>query len=89
MPPAIPDQQPTTDTPHQDLLTGGWSSTEQLARLLDVDPSTVRRWRTARPPLGPPFVRLSARVVLYSDSDVEQWLRRHRTAPRDARDGHW
>ncbi|MCW8096889.1 helix-turn-helix transcriptional regulator [Streptomyces tauricus] len=85
MPTATPDQQSATSTPPQDLLTAGWSTTEQLARLLNVDPSTMRRWRTARPPQGPPFVRLSQRVVLYSNHDVEQWLRQHRTVPQDER----
>jgi hypothetical protein len=34
-----------------------------------------------RPPQGPPFVALSARVVMYSALDVEEWLRSRRTAP--------
>jgi Helix-turn-helix domain len=33
-----------------DLLDGEWLSTEEVAKLLGVDPSTIRRWRTARPP---------------------------------------
>lgn len=64
-----------------DLLDGGWYTTEELARLLKVDPSTVRRWRTARPVQGPPFVRLSSRLTLYSIRDVERWLRSCRTDP--------
>ncbi|MEV1010637.1 helix-turn-helix domain-containing protein [Streptomyces sp. NPDC049881] len=59
----------------------GWWRTDDVARLLRVDVSTVRRWRTASPPLGPPFVRLSDRVVLYSGSDVVQWLAEHRVDP--------
>jgi hypothetical protein len=35
--------------PADDLLDGGWFTTEELARMLGVDPSTLRRWRTARP----------------------------------------
>jgi predicted DNA-binding transcriptional regulator AlpA len=64
-----------------DLLTGGWLSTEEVAHLLGVDPSSVRRWRTSRPPQGPPFVRLSARVTIYSAADVEAWLHSRRTDP--------
>jgi predicted DNA-binding transcriptional regulator AlpA len=64
-----------------DLLAGRWFSTEELAHLLGVDPSSVRRWRTSRPPQGPPFVRLSARVTIYSATDVEAWLRSRRTDP--------
>ncbi|WP_241028284.1 helix-turn-helix transcriptional regulator, partial [Streptomyces verrucosisporus] len=62
----------------------GWYRTEELAHLLKVDPSTVRRWRTARPPQGPPFVKLSERVTLYSAADVRQWLADHRVDPEQA-----
>lgn len=63
------------------LLFGGWLTTEELARLLGVDPSTVRRWRTQDPVQGPPFVRLSERVTMYSARDVEAWLARLRIDP--------
>lgn len=42
--------------PADDLLDGGWFTTEELARMLGVDSSTLRRWRTARPRQGPPFI---------------------------------
>lgn len=67
-----------------ELLYGGWLTTERLAELLNVDASTIRRWRTADPPQGPPFVRLSERVTIYSTADVETWLRKHRIDPADA-----
>lgn len=66
------------------LLTGRWLTTEELARLLGVDSSTVRRWRTARPVQGPPFVQLSERVTVYSAHDVERWLRSRRIDPSEA-----
>ncbi|MEV0675971.1 helix-turn-helix domain-containing protein [Actinosynnema sp. NPDC050436] len=66
------------------LLGGGWLSTDQLAALLGVDPSTLRRWRTARPVQGPPFVQLTSRVTLYSANDVEDWLASRRIDPRKA-----
>lgn len=66
------------------LLTGRWLTTEELARLLGVDSSTVRRWRTSRPVQGPPFVQLSERVTMYSANDVEQWLRSRRIDPSEA-----
>ena len=59
--------------PGGDLLDGEWLSTEDFATLLGVDSSTIRRWRTARPTQGPPFVRLSSRVTVYSTSDL-RWL---------------
>ncbi|ANW17200.1 helix-turn-helix domain-containing protein [Streptomyces clavuligerus] len=64
-------------------LPGGWYTTEELAALLRVDPSTLRRWRTARPPQGPPYVPLTGRVTLYSAADVELWLCERRIAPRE------
>ena len=64
-----------------DLLKGGWYTTEEVAHLLKVDPSTVRRWRTARPVQGPPFVRLSSRLTLYSVHDVQRWLESRRIDP--------
>lgn len=35
--------------------------TRDLASLIHVDPSTLRHWRNAEPPAGPPFTRLSPR----------------------------
>ncbi|MEU3624811.1 DNA-binding protein [Amycolatopsis coloradensis] len=63
------------------LVDGKWLSTEDVAGLLHVDPSTVRRWRTARPPQGPPFVPLSERLIVYSAADVDAWLRSRRVDP--------
>jgi phage terminase Nu1 subunit (DNA packaging protein) len=62
---------------------GALMTTEELARLMKVDPSTVRRWRTSTPVQGPPFIRLSARVVKYDPDDVRTWLERHRTDPTE------
>jgi len=59
-------------------------STEDVAQLLDVDPSTVRRWRTAQPIQGPPFILISERVTKYRPEDVEQWLNDRRVVPRAA-----
>lgn len=67
-----------------DLLSGEWYSTNELAVLARVDPSTVRRWRTSRPPQGPPFVKLSPRLTLYSAADVRSWLKRRRIDPERA-----
>ena len=67
-----------------DLLDGDWLSTEDLATLLGVDSLTIRRWRTARPTQGPPFVRLHSRVTVYSPADVRRWLERRRTDPERA-----
>ncbi|WUH89886.1 helix-turn-helix domain-containing protein [Streptomyces sp. NBC_00433] len=77
--PAIPATNTETAPAHPHaarLLT-----TEEIARLLRVDPSSVRRWRAERPPQGPPFIRLSGRVVLYDANDLQVWLDERRTTP--------
>lgn len=62
-------------------LSDGFLSTEELASLIGVDPSTLRRWRTATPPEGPPFTPLSSRVTVYSIVDVRQWIAGRRIDP--------
>lgn len=64
-----------------ELLGGRWHSTEELANLLGVDASSIRRWRTSRPAQGPPFVKLSSRVTVYNARDVEHWLLSRRIDP--------
>ncbi|MGK5534302.1 helix-turn-helix transcriptional regulator [Streptomyces sp. URMC 129] len=67
-----------------DLLHSGWYSTDEVADLLGVDSSTLRRWRTGSPPQGPPFVRLTSRVTMYSVPDVQAWLASRRIDPAQA-----
>lgn len=63
-------------------LASKWYTTEELAELLHVDSSTLRRWRTAEPVQGPAFVRMTSRVTLYNALDVEEWLRSRRVETR-------
>ncbi|MCX4096671.1 helix-turn-helix domain-containing protein [Nocardia sp. alder85J] len=49
-------------------------TTSEVAKLLHVDASTVRRWRRAEPVRGPGFIPLSDRVVMYPESDLETFL---------------
>jgi hypothetical protein len=67
-----------------DLLHNGWYTTEEVAALIGVDASTLRRWRTATPMQGPPFVRLTSRVTMYSVPDVQTWLASRRIDPGQA-----
>lgn len=69
---------------HGDLLHGEWYSTEEVATMIGVDPSTLRRWRTGPVRQGPAFVKLSTRVTLYSGVDVRRWLLAHRIDPEQA-----
>ncbi|OJF12764.1 hypothetical protein BG844_18910 [Couchioplanes caeruleus subsp. caeruleus] len=59
-------------------------TTEELARMLRVDSSSIRRWRTAQPPQGPPFIPLSERVIMYARDDVREWLASRRVRPEAA-----
>ncbi|WP_446038128.1 helix-turn-helix transcriptional regulator [Streptomyces sp. SID1121] len=81
-PSTTPETTNTAESPAP--LTGTWYSTKELAGILHVDPSTLRRWRTAHPRQGPPYLRVGKRVVLYSAHDVEHWIARHRTVPEPA-----
>jgi len=56
-------------------------TTEEVAAMIGVDPSTLRRWRTAQPMQGPPFIAISERVTKYRADDIEQWLARRRVIP--------
>jgi hypothetical protein len=67
-----------------ELLGTTWYTTEEVAQMLHVDASSLRRWRTARPPQGPPFVQISDRVVRYSRTDVEAYMRAKRVDPTAA-----
>ncbi|MGW7291862.1 helix-turn-helix transcriptional regulator [Streptomyces xiamenensis] len=64
-----------------DLLHQGWYTTEEVADLIGVDASTLRRWRTMSPPQGPPFVALTSRITKYSIPDVQDWIASRRTDP--------
>ncbi|MFE2958400.1 helix-turn-helix domain-containing protein [Nocardia tengchongensis] len=64
-----------------ETLESGWYTTEEVAALLKIDPSSLRRWRTARPPQGPPFVQISGRVTRYRGADIIAYLLRKRVDP--------
>jgi hypothetical protein len=66
------------------FLESRWYTTEDVAELLKVDASSLRRWRTARPPQGPPFVQVSDRVIRYNAADVDAYMRRRRVDPMAA-----
>ncbi|WP_367132278.1 MULTISPECIES: helix-turn-helix transcriptional regulator [Streptomyces] len=83
-PPHIPISVPLPTGQATGSPQAGWVSTGELARLLKVDAPTLRRWRTARPPKGPAFIRLSPRRVMYSLEDIRQWLAQHRVDPAQA-----
>lgn len=84
----MPDQaQPHTSEAEADITTALPTAddvvytTRELAKLLKVDPSTIRRWRTTSSPQGPAFIALSPRHFLYRAVDVCQWLEQRRVDP--------
>jgi hypothetical protein len=77
--PRVRSSEPFLSDADPELMT-----TQELAQLMRVDPSSVRRWRTAVPMQGPPFIRLSSRVVKYRRDDVERWLADRRVNPEAA-----
>jgi hypothetical protein len=66
------------------LLDGSCYTSKDLAELLHVDASTIRRWRTSCPPQGPAFIQVSDRVYMYNSNDVEAWLASRRVDPGKA-----
>ncbi|QLY33975.1 helix-turn-helix domain-containing protein [Nocardia huaxiensis] len=64
-----------------DFEASKWYTTEEVATFLQVDPSSLRRWRTARPPQGPPFVQISGRVTRYNGADLIAYLTKRRIDP--------
>lgn len=74
----------TTATEQPELRESGWYTTEEVAALLRVDASSLRRWRTAEPPQGPPFVQVSDRVTRYCGADVIAYLSSRRIDPMAA-----
>lgn len=48
-------------------------STSEAAKILGLSPLTLEEWR--RKKKGPPYARLSKKLVRYSTSDLEAWLK--------------
>ncbi|MFC8383248.1 helix-turn-helix domain-containing protein [Nocardia sp. NPDC057272] len=67
-----------------ELVENAWYTTDEIAAVLKVDPSSLRRWRTATPPQGPPFFHLAGRVTRYLGADIIEYLRISRVDPRAA-----
>ena len=49
---------------------------EEAARLLSVEPRTLRLWRNER---GLPHLKITSKVIRYRRSDLNGWLNRART----------
>lgn len=58
-------------------------TTREAAELLGVHPGTLENWRAAGE--GPPWLRLRARLVRYSEKALEQWAAAGRNRPSTGR----
>ncbi|MGH9697947.1 MAG: helix-turn-helix transcriptional regulator [Candidatus Acidiferrales bacterium] len=62
----------------QDHLT-----VSQTAKIIGVSHALLQSWRDRH--VGPPYVKLSRRMVVYPSADLERWLEERRSdyqAPR-------
>lgn len=69
---------PTKTPPeHGSSTTDEVMTTEQVAKLLQVVPGTLRRWRFNGE--GPPWVKLAPKLCRYRRTEVMAWLAEHET----------
>jgi predicted DNA-binding transcriptional regulator AlpA len=54
-------------------------NTAKAAQLTGVSKNTLRAWRARR--IGPPYIAISPRRVVYSLSDIIRYLEERRVAP--------
>ncbi len=50
---------------------------EQAAKILQVEPRTVRLWRSKR---ALPHIKITPRIVRFRRADLDEWIGRHRVA---------
>lgn len=56
------------DEPDELLLT------EEVSAIIRVPVGTLRRWRSQKPPVGPPSFPLNGFRVVYRRSKLREWL---------------
>ena len=54
-------------------------STKEAAKMMGVEPSTLRAWRCAK--TGPPFHRLTKQSVKYDERDIQRYVAERRFVP--------
>jgi hypothetical protein len=69
--PPVADTAPLDPNP---LLTP-----DEAARFLGVRARTLANWRTRE--LGPPFVKVSTRFIMYRSADLQAWAKRNVNVP--------
>jgi excisionase family DNA binding protein len=57
-----------------------WLAPKQAAVYIGVSPKTLENWRSHKRRVtdGPPFSRVSGRLVRYRRSDLDAWMERNK-----------
>lgn len=69
---------PAANWPMTRFAVDFFYTTEEMAKILKVDPSTLRRWRRLTKPKGPTATPISERTWRYYHADFAEWLNRRR-----------
>ncbi|MBJ7327276.1 MAG: helix-turn-helix domain-containing protein [Chthoniobacterales bacterium] len=71
---------PDANWPMTQFVVDFFYTTVQMANILNVDPSTLRRWRRLEKPNGPKATCISERTWRYHHADFVEWLNTRRSA---------
>jgi hypothetical protein len=68
------------DWPMTQFAVDFFYTTEEMAKILKVDSSTLRRWRRLKIPKGPKATCISERTWRYYHADFVEWMNERRNA---------
>jgi hypothetical protein len=71
---------PAANWPMTQFAVDFFYTTEEMAKILKVDPSTLRRWRRLKIPKGPKATYISERIWRYYHADFVEWMNGRRNA---------
>ena len=71
---------PAANWPVTEFAVDFFYTTEEMAKILKVDSSTIRRWRRLKIPKGPKATCISERTWRYYHADFVEWLNGRRNA---------
>lgn len=55
-------------------------TTEEIAMLLKLSPSTIKAWRVKK--MGPAYIRITGRTCRYRMKDITEWLQKKALKPK-------
>ena len=71
---------PDANWPMTQFAVDFFYTTEEMAKILKVDSSTLRRWRRLKIPKGPKATCISERTWRYYHADFVGWMNERRNA---------